>query len=312
MENILFKKCPNYIEMNKLVELFNPVLNFTKFQEKCNDKYDKSNYVAENDNAWNIVAAFEQGEKTDVDTRYYYPCVEFEKHRDKRYSHGDRSTYTEKDADKVQADSIIEYFQNIYNPNFDRAIEIIEIFLQQGVETGIYNNVKIMPYKRHSMTQFRRYEDGIGYNRLFFNSVVFAKIKFNNVLQTLRAGESHFKKSHLSIDIAYMVSSDNEITPYFKIKLPYSSHKKINCMVSFDGSKMYIANDDHHLRKGFIDNLQQHSTDKTYLESFFKEEFRNEIISVLSRTLKIKKNDLIKFADDELRNHFILLEMVKM
>lgn len=318
MELVLFYKYPNHIELNKLTKLFEPVLSFKDYDESHDDWYKIVTYIAKTDDNWTMTACFTEENELDKNAKYYYPSIEFEKNRDhtntKKFKGIKRKpTAEEKVANKVQADAIIEHFQNVYNPNFDKAIEIIKTYLQQGLDIGLYNYVKLVPHDRHVKSQFYRYEnDYDGHNRLFFNSSVLAKITFNNTLQTMRADERHFKKSHLSLDIVYLVSTDNEIRPYFKIKLPYSSHKKINCILSFDGEKMYFTKNDNELKKDFIDNLIEYKTDEANLEKVFRSEFKEEIISVIARTLKIKRNELKKMTEEELKNHFILIEMIKL
>lgn len=288
----------------------------TEFNESKNKWHSSMAYVATTHDDWSITASFEVDRSRSEDSKYYYPMVEFEKNRKQDSSNYKgvkrAATPDEELANKLQAEKIMEHFQKIYNPDFKRAMEIIEIYVQQGINTGIYNSVKIIPHDGNVRTQFYRYENSYnGYNRLFFNSSVAAKITFNNVLQTLRANETKFKKSHLSIDFLYLISKDNKINPYFKIKLPYSSHKKIHCILSFDCSKMYFVSEDSHLREDYIDNLKEHPTDNAYLKLFFKDNFKKEIINVISKTLKIKRAELLKMSDDELKNHFILIEMVK-
>lgn len=316
METVLFKNYPNHEEINQLVEFFKPVLSVSEFTETKHKWYNTIAYVATTDDNWSITATFESVKERGVDAKYYYPVVEFEKNRkqdNSDYKGVKRpATPDEEIANKLQAEKIMKYFQKMYNPDFKRAMEIIELYIKQGIDTGIYNNVKVIPHNGNVSTQFYRYENTYnGYNRLFFNSTVAAKITFNNLLQTLRANETKFKKSHLSIDFLYLVSKDNKINPYFKIKLPYSSHKKIHCILSFDCSKMYFVSEDNNLKEDYIDNLKEHPTDDHYLEMFFKENFKKEIINVISKTLKIKRADLVKMTDDELKSHFILIEMVK-
>lgn len=302
--------------MNKLIDTFKPVFNFLTFDETYDDWFHLSTYVATSDNNWSIVANFDDETKT-VDDQYYYPRIEFEKNRIQNNPSYKgikiKPTEEEKNENSLQADKIIEHMQTMYKPNFERAIEIIKIFLQQGLNTGIYNDVQLIPHSGHIRAQFYRYENNHnGYNRLFFNHKVVSKIIFNNLLQTLRAGEKKFKNSHLTIDIIYLVSKDNRLNPYFKIRLPYSSHKKINCILSFDCSKMYCVSEDSDLKKDFIDTLEQHPTDNEYLEQLFRAEFKKEIIRVIVKTLKIKRTELVKMTDDELKSHFILIEMVKL
>lgn len=307
----MFKEGANRIEMNKVIEQFSPVLKCTHFEESDDRDFAVFNYMATNNDGWGISAYFAGFNLTTKTGRYYYPRFEFEKNQAQRFKQK-LNNYTGQADDAIQAEKIMNHFHDLYQPNFDRAFEVIDTFLEQGSSLGIYNNVKKMPHDKHSSSQFYRYEDDKGYNRLFFNSKVFAKITFNNVLQTLRSGQTKFKKSHLSMDIVYLVSSNDTMSPYFKIRLPYSAHKKINCIISFDGEKMYLVSEDENLKKDFIDNLTQYPTDKDSLSLFFKEEFKKEIISVIAKTLKIKRKDLVKLSDDELRNHFILIEMIKL
>lgn len=307
----MFKDHLNSIEMNELVEHFSPILNFTQFTEYKSHQYAAATYIAKTNDEWSIYAYFTGYDLKSETGKYYFPTFQIEKNKDKRFQ-SKPNNYTGQIEDKETVNKLINHFHDLYKPNYSRAFEIIDIFLEQGISMGIYNVIKKMPHDKHSRSQFGHYEDDKGYNRLFFDSSVIAKITFNNLLQTLRSGETKFKKSHLSIDIIYLVSSDNRIKPYFKIKLPYSSHKKINCILSFDAEKIYIVSEDKFLKKDYIDNLIQYQTDKESLVSLFKSEFKQEIINIISKTLKIKKNDLIKLTDDELRSYFTLIEMIKL
>lgn len=292
----MFEKYDFHVESNNFIELFKPFLNFEKFTET--DIHYGVNYTAEASDKWRIVINYPKHfEKHD----WYLaksPSITFKNYEEQyRYI---TLTDEERKIEIKRSDEFINYFHKLYKPNFDRMINILEIFTKQGLDSGIFQKITLKKYERHSRTHIH----GV-YNRIY------ASINFNNILQSLRSGETNYKKSVMSIDFIYLVGSDKQLMPYFKIRLPYTSHKKVNCIISFDCSKMYFTKTDHEFQLNFIDHLEAHQTDDESLNLYFKNIFNIEVINSISKTLKMKKADLKKLSQDELKNYFILVDMIK-
>lgn len=310
MECNLFKKYDFNVESNNLIELFKPFLNFEKFTE-TDAGFEGINYSAEASDKWRIVINFPKHfEKHD----WYVgksPSITFKNYEEK-YRHVTlakdgtldikKDELTEEDiaTERKRVAEFIDYFHKIYSPNFDRMLSILEIFTKQGTNAGIFQKIDLKKYEKHSRTHIQG-----AYNP------VYASITFNNILQSLRAGETSYKKSVMSIDFIYLVGSDKQIMPYFKIRLPYTSHKKVNCIISFDCSKMYFTKTDHEFQLNYIDQLESHQTDDEFLNLFFKKVFNIEVINSISKTLKIKKAELSKLSQDELKDYFVIVDMLK-
>lgn len=306
----MFKKYDFHVESNNLIELFKPLLNFEKFTE-IDAGFDGINYSAEASDKWRIVINFPR----QFEKHSWYvgksASITFKNYEEKyRYvsltNDGDldikKDELTEEDRaiENKRVKEFINYFHKLYKPNFDRMINILEIFTNQGLDSGIFQKITLKKYERHSRTHIH----GV-YNPIY------ASINFNNILQSLRSGETKYKKSVMSIDFIYLVGSDKQIMPYFKIRLPYTSHKKVNCIISFDCSKMYFTKTDHEFQLNFIDHLEAHQTDDEYLNLYFKNIFNIEVINSISKTLKMKKADLKKLSQDELKDYFVIVDMIK-
>ena len=110
-----------------------------------------------------------------------------------------------------------------------------------------------------------------------------------------------------------MLSSDNELKPYFKVRLPYSATRKVSCVIPLNhSSKMYVADSDNVLRDKYVDTLLAEVTlDDKAIADFFEDELKNEVKNIIAGTLKIKKSELSGLTTDELKEYFILVEMVK-
>lgn len=312
----MFNTYPNHNEVNNLIELFTPVLELTKFKESYSQPAALTSYTAKTNDSWSITVSFKNSFKNENNAQSYNPVISFEKNKERDESNAHlvnrAPTAEEKENNKQKSNELINHFHLVYNPNFERVVEVIKIFLQQGVNMGVYNTIKLMKYDQHSRSHFSQYQRAdSAYYGLYLDNKIIAKIAFNNLLQTIRSGENDFKKSNLSLDIIYLMTKNNVITPYFKIKLPYSAHKKNTAVLSLDCSTLYFVNDSSILNENLLDSLDSYPTDNDFLNTFFKEAFRNEVINIISRTLKIKKAELNTMTDEELKNHFILIEMVK-
>ena len=75
---------------------------------------------------------------------------------------------------------------------------------------------------------------------------------------------------------------------------------------------MYVADSDNVLRDKYVDTLKTEVTlDDKAIEAFFEDELKNEVKNIIAGTLKIKKSELSGLTTDELKEYFILVEMVK-
>lgn len=293
----MFEKYDFYVESNNFIELFKPFLNFEKFTE-TDAKASGINYSAISNDNWRIVINFPKNFERHSFTLRKSASITF-KNYEEQYRHV-TLTKEERNIEIKKTDEYVDYFHRLYQPNFERMINILEIFTEQGLNSGIFQEINLKKYEKHSRTHIYGYSNPI-----------YASITFNNILQSLRSGETSYKKSVLSIDFIYLISSDKKLTPYFKIRLPYTSNKKVNCIISFDCSKMYFTKTDHEFELNFIDQLESHKTDDESLNLYFKNIFNIEVINSISKTLKIKKADLKKLTSDKLKDYFVLVDMIK-
>lgn len=75
---------------------------------------------------------------------------------------------------------------------------------------------------------------------------------------------------------------------------------------------MYVADSDNVLRDKYVDTLLAEVTlDDKAIADFFEDELKNEVKNIIAGTLKIKKSELSGLTTDELKEYFILVEMVK-
>lgn len=299
----MFKNLNHHIESNHLIKDFSLIFNFNQFNDGRNKSYHGVCYTAKTDNETSINIHYNQEYK---DSKMYIskaPTVNFECHQ-KRIS----PKTTPDDIEKVN--TIANHFNDLYKPNFDKMISMVKLFINQGIDSGVYRDIDFKDFQKHAVGHFIHYPY-YEYLRIVFNHQTFAHITFNNVLQTLRSGQQDYKKSHINIDILYLVKSDKSIAPYFRIRLPYTAHRKVNWIISFDCSEMYLSSTEHDFKKNYIDELEVHPTDDDYINNLFKNIFNDEVIKGISKALKMKRSDLKKLSQSELRDYMTLADMVK-
>jgi putative sterol carrier protein len=301
----MFEKYKNCEDVNKLVEQVSSVFNFTTFHEENHKSYERdigtTIYTANTDDNWKMVVSFDNRFRSKHDQKHYYPEVKFER------TVSDYVTAIKRD--KVA--ELTELFQNKYTPDFDQVLNVIDIFIKEGVDIGIFNNVKLKDETQHISNYFGTHKY---YHQISFNDTNCATVLFNKVLQKdSKCQGRSFKKAYINIEIVHLLSSDNELKPYFKIRLPYSATKKITCVIPLcRSSKMYMAESDNTLKEKYVDTLNEEvAIDDKTLSAFFKKELQNEVKNVIVGTLKIKKSELTGLTTDELKEYFILVEMVK-
>lgn len=301
----MFREYKNCEEVNKLVEAVSSAFNFVTFHEENHKSYEKdigtTHYTASTDDNWKMVVSFHNRFRSKHDQKHYYPDVKFERITDD-YKKADKQ-------DKVA--QLTEIFQSGYNPNFDQVWNVIDIFIKQGINVGMFNQVKLKDETQHISNYFGMHKY---YHQISFNDMNCATVLFNQVFQkdVVSSGRS-FKKAYINIEIIYLLSSDNELKPYFKVRLPYSATKKVSCVIPLNqSSKMYVADSDNVLRDKYVDTLKTEVTlDDKAIEAFFEDELKNEVKNIIAGTLKIKKSELSGLTTDELKEYFILVEMVK-
>lgn len=302
----MFKKYKNCEEVNKLVNLVSPVFNFSNFTEEFHKSYINDIgsiiYTANTDDNWKLVVTFHNRfrSKDEDNHKHYYPDIKFERITDD-YKQADKQ-------DKVAA--LTELFQNHYTPDFDQIWNVIDIFNKQGMDIGMFNQIKLKNETQHISNYFGTHNY---YHQISFNDNNCGTVIFNKVLQKSGGYQGRsFKKAYINIEIIHLVNSNNELQPYFKLRLPYSSTRKVTCVIPMNkSSKMYMSESDDNLRTGFVDTLQEVSMDDKSISSFFDSEIKNEVKNVIVGALKIKKSELAGLSNDELKEYFILVEMVK-
>jgi putative sterol carrier protein len=300
----MFKKYKNCEDVNKLVEQVSSTFNFTTFHEENHKSYERdigsTIYTASTDDNWKLVVSFHNRFRSKHDQKHYYPEIKFERITDD-YKQADK-------RDKVA--QLTELFQHTYAPDFDQVRNVIDIFIKQGMNIGMFNHVKLKDETQHISNYFGMHKY---YHQISFNDANCATVLFNKVLQkSVNYQGRSFKKAYINIEIIHLLHSDNELKPYFKIRLPYSATKKVTCVIPLQSSsKMYMAESDNTLKEKYVDTLNEKvSMDDKSLSDFFEKELQNEVKNVIVGALKIKKSELAGLSNDELKEYFILVEMV--
>lgn len=289
----------NHRAVNNLFKTFSKHFNFNDVKESLIK--DRFNYILRNvytstspDSYVTAQVIFEPQEKIkDLDKNYLGRLVF-------------NTPYMMKE-EYINIGSIIE---TMYQPDFNKIINVIDWFIDEGTKTEI---IKITDKKEYS----ENIENHLNANFHTFNisttSKNVAMIYFNNILQKGEGfKDKHFKKSYINIDLIYLVHSDNTMHPYFKIRLPYFDNKKISCVTPIGRSnKMYIYTDDKTLTTQHINQEKCYELNENDIRHYFNKLFSNQIINVLSNRLKISKKELESLSVNELKEYFLLVEMVK-
>lgn len=301
---------PNSQEANHLVSVFSTLFDFTTFSvnAKSESIYQRHimTYTAKSSDQWELIIEF-RNEFTEKEEKQYAANIKFRKD-DNRVSYSDGTLVIEK---REMNKKLIDFMTKAYNPNFDAMISVLKIFVKQGINSGLFGSIAEKKYKPELKSHFKiNYYSGL----IYLTDSNFGTITFNRLLQKGHVGYKgiHFKKSYISVGIEYLVNSDDTIHPYFTIRLPYSASRKGTCVIPFNGEqKIYFMPNDDSFRKTCIDKLYSLSTDEKTLKEFFDKEFDNEIKNAISNTLKIRKSELDGLTSDELKEYFILVEMIK-
>lgn len=308
----MFKTYANHPEANYLVNIFSKVFNFTEFNEEASPNKESdfclTTYIAKTDDDWALIIEFYNSKNSNTDQKVYYPDIKFQQ-LGKHVRNFDEEQYKER---KQKLKDIVELMDKKYNPNFERMITVLKLFVEKGIECGLFKSLAERKYKKVMKSHVgANHYSGI----LSLTDNNFGTVTFNNILQkgvVGYRGTTHYKKSYISVSVDYLAHSDNTIHPYFKIRLPYSESRKSTCVIAMTGDPVvYFMSTDEKLRRECIDKLPSVLMDETMLKEFFDQEFYKEMKTCISKTLKIDKSTLNGVTPEELKEYFVLVEMLK-
>lgn len=306
----MFTNHKNYEEANSVLKIFKPLVNYHQYTDDYHSafsSYISTKYIANLDDEWQLITNFSCKKKGKSVRKQYAPRVEFQKDT--------KAKMTQYTPEAIQervtlSQTVAEFVQKTYQPDFDRVLKIIEYFIEEGLKSGLFNHADLRDYEKtiNAHMHINHYHGTVS-----FWHQNHSNITFKNVLQkgSGRSGK-HFKKSFLSVSVIFLADSKNEVNPYFKIKLPKSSTSKITLIMPFSGgNKIYKVSNDEFLSNTPIDKMLSMAINQKILSNLFKNTFQEEIKKSISKTLKIKKPELDKLSADELKDYFVLVEMVK-
>lgn len=304
--------CPNHQEANNLVNLFSKVFNFVEFNQEFKPYTDLNisvtTYTAITDDNWEFYIEFYNKRSSESDQKSYYPEIKF-RQLGNRVRNFDEEQHMER---RIKGKNIVELLQNTYNPDFERMLAVLRLFVEKGIECGLFKSLADKKYKKtmKSHLNINHYS-----GTLTIGDNNFGTITFNNIMQKGikdYRGDTHFKKSYISVSIDYLAHSDNTMQPYFKIRLPYSESRKSTCVIPLSGSPVvYFMSNDDNLRKECIDKMPSIEMEEKALKEFFDKEFYKEMKTSISKTLKIDKSTLTDITREELKEYFLIVEMLK-
>jgi len=303
----MFSKFPNHQESNYLIEILKNSYSFDSFEEQ--NKTDRSMNVLKtiytaktSDRLLTLEITFPSKTKTkNIEKNYQAhiaiiqnkPCIQ---------------NPSMKRQDRLDFSKILE---NLYSPSFDQFTMLIDLFIEEGQKAGIievfdkkYVEKSLMSYLSSNMysSKISLRDNNIG--DVYFNNILQKGVGYNN---------RHFKKSYINVDILYLVHSDLTMHPYFKIRLPYSDNKKISYVMPLGKSnKVYMFKNDKKLTTQHIDTQKPFDLVESDIRSYFKKTFKDEVVKKLSNQLKLNKSDLAKLSQDQLKEYFVIAEMVKL
>lgn len=306
----MFTTYKNHEEANSVLKIFKPLVNYHQYTDdhySAFSSYFSTKYIANLDNEWQLITHFYGKKEGKSARKQYAPIVQFQKDTKAKMT---QYTPTSNQERLTLSQTIAEFLQNTYKPDFDRVLKVIEYFIEEGINSGLFNHVDIRKYKKN-MSAHMHINHYHGIISLWNQN--HSNITFNNVLQkgSGRTGK-HFKKSFLSVDVVFLANSKSEVELYFKIKLPKSSTSKIILLIPLSGgNKIYQVTNDDSLIYNPIDKIVGMPINQKTLSNLFKDTLQDEIKKSISKTLKIKKTELDKLSADELKDYFVLVEMVK-
>jgi hypothetical protein len=302
---------PNHLEANYIAASFSKFFNFVEFnvnvtvQEKLETCV--TTYTAKGNDNWDLIIEFCNGLSTDATEKQYSANIKFHRCGERSQNYDDSLVRERRKKYK----DLLTYMTTLYSPNFDNMVNVLKLFFDRGVSAGLFKTLTERKYQKIIKSHFKinHYHGSI--HRSDNN---YGTISFNKLIQKGTRGYNgtYFKDSYMSVSIEYLVHSDNTVHPYFRIRLPYSSTKKGTCIMPLSGEPIiYFMPNDDRLKKGCIDQMTSMSNDEDTLTVFFDEEFNKSVKNAISSTLNISKSELSGLSIDELKEYFLIVEMLK-
>lgn len=304
----MFNKYPNFENANSLVNMFNPIFNYSLYSESYADCHQNTfviRYIAENNN-WSMVIETFGKRVSEKGKKILNPNIYFKHNAVFLRVPQDNHMKEIKEYNQI----ITDHAEKIYQPDYQRVIKFIECFVKTGINSGMINSHKTKTYDKGLYNHLNN-KNNFGEVRLGVYNI--STINFNNLLQEIKnKTQEKFKKSYISVEIEHLVDSNNEVKPYFKIMLPYSENNKLAYIIPMSSEKIaYYVEDPDYLRTKHIDKMEKMLINDDNLTDHFKEKFKNEIIESISKNLKIDKATLNEITPEELKEYFVLVEMLK-
>lgn len=303
---------PNADEANHIVKTFSPLFNFTSFDIKVVQPttYEKkmiTEYIANADNKWSLVISFHNDKNLNQQEKQYVAHVKWMRNNDNDRFYDE---HVIKEKRQIHKD-VVAHVVKQYEADFKQIDHVLNIFVERGIESGLFKSFDEKKYRKimKSHMKINHYRGSID-----FVANNFGTVTFNKLLQKGVVGYSgiHFKKSYASVAIEMLAHSDNTIHPYFSIRLPYSSTSKGTCLIPLKNeNKVYFMPNDDHFKKGYVDKINPVAMDRESLVEFLDKEFNKRLKNSIATALKMNKSELANTTPAELKEYFILVEMMK-
>lgn len=300
----MFKKLLNKTEVNHFVKSLSPLFAFQKYNEEIKpsnyaNRLDTVYTATTKDDSWCVEVSFNKRVNTCIERVHQYPEIKFRS-----------NVISMQSIIEYKCIEIAEYFQNLYEPDFNAVNNIINIFIEKGIHSGLIHNVEMKEYNQHMGTHLTP-DNNV--THLIFRDKNVSVVTFNNILQrTNRKHPKPFKTSYINIDLIHMIQPDQTIKPYFKIKIPYSANNKTVMIIPVSNPKIvYITSNEQSLKNNFLRKLNTLDFDNKSIGTYFEELFENESKNIICDTLNMKRKDIDALTTNELKEYFVLVEMVK-
>lgn len=314
----MFKLYNNHHEAELLINVVKPLFEYSKYSETCYslfNEYISKKYTANSKDGWDVSVAFRAKKKDGSTKKVFHPKLTFRKDPKTNgnvYGNWDTEEFDHQCfLERIEkSKKIADLLQTTYNPDFDRMLNIIDIFIDQGLDSGMFANVERKKYEKHMRSHIHVDH--------YFKQVSLwhknhSKVLFDNTLQkSTGKNKQHFKKSFISIDVEYLVNSVGEVKPYFKLALPITAHLKETYFISLvDESKLYLVINDDSLESTPIDKILSIPLSDAKVKEYFKEKFNEYIKHTISQLLNIKKSELDVMSSSQLKEYLVLVSMVR-
>lgn len=327
----MFKLYNNHHEAELLLNAVKPLFKYSKYSETCyslfND-YIAKKYTANCEDGWDVSVTFRAKKKDGSTKKVFHPKLTFRKvpkpignqYSKSGIDNDVHNCYLQKLEESQnlaiferieKSRQISDLLQITYNPDFNRMLNIIDIFIEQGLDSGIFANVERKKYEKHMRSH-------IHVDHYFQQVSLWHKnhstVLFDNTLQkSTGKKKQHFKKSFISVDVEYLVNSLGEVNPYFKLKLPITAHLKETYFMSLvDEPKLYLVINDESLESTPIDKILSIPLSDVKITEYFKEKFNEYIKNTISQLLNIKKDELDVMSSSQLKEYFVIVSMIRL